>query len=192
METITITRYNGTPAHRTLTLCPCRRTDIDALLSLQAEICAGLVDPALFFPTSRQDFNRYFTQKEQLWCLWDHDALAACAILLYPGTDEENYGHFLGVPAAELPLWGNLDTIFVSAAYRGNGLQQTLISLCEKQRRPETVGFGCTVAPNNLPSLNNFLTMGYSVHSQLPMYGGLDRFLLYKRFPVNTAPPFGR
>ncbi len=111
----------------------------------------------------------------------DAPRLIAYTIVRYDGNDPHNYAHYFELPAGEVPLWANYDSVVVHPDFRGNTLQQILLRLCIAWRRPDIIGFGCTVSPQNPHSLASVQAVGFAVHSRRVMYGKHDRFLLQMR-----------
>ena len=88
---------------------------------------------------------------------------------------------------------GNINTIYliiVRKHFRGFGLQRKLLHEIEKILDKNSV-INATVSPSNKYSLDNFLACGYKILSLKKMYGGYDRFLVYKevksKFKIDKA-----
>lgn len=101
--------------------------------------------------------------------------------ILFPGLDDYNYGHDLGFSEAELLRVIHMDTAVVHPDYRGNKLQQRLMTVIEEelQRRYPGAILLTTVHPENLYSLCNVKSLGYTVQKRLAKYGS-ERYILRK------------
>ena len=115
-----------------------------------------------------------------LWVAEDRGRLAAIFDVLYPGLQSFNYGYDLDLPQEDLLRVVHMDTSAVHPAYRGLGLQTSMIREAEKALS----GKGhrillCTAHPENKFSLNNLLGLGYTVQKRIAKYGS-ERFVLRK------------
>lgn len=75
--------------------------------------------------------------------------------------------------------------IIVKKGYRGFGLQRRMLDkmvehIIQNIERDKKILFLATVSPKNKYSLNNFIACGYKILALKKMYGGYDRFLVYK------------
>ncbi len=177
-----ISRFAGHPTTRVLTLCRAGVADLPALWQLQQQVMACLPDPALFVPTPEQELAAQL-EHGFLLLVRDQRQIAGYICVEYCGASPRNYAADMGLSAAQLPLWANLDTVLVHPDYRGNGLQRLLLGLAEQRLAPAIRGLGCTVSPHNPHSLHNFLACGYQPVCRKEKYGGFDRLVLRKDLP---------
>ncbi len=200
-QTITLTKYNGQPACYTAAVRRGTPQQLDAYLALQDKVRAEMPDKSLYVPSKPEELLLDLTNQLCIgvWVqcavidAWQNgqplpaqtepasETLVAYAVMRCDGADAHNYANYFGLPAAEIPLWANMDTVVVRAAYRGNALQQYLMRLALAWRNPAIIGVGCTISPENKHSLANAQAIGFAVHSRRTMYGSYDRLLLQMR-----------
>lgn len=180
MTRLLLTQKDGRPCQTEALARPCSMGDLPAVEALQNQVCAALPDPALFKATPREELARYLAQGALLVGVWAEGRLAAYGSVVYEGESPGNYAWDMGLPGEQVPGWANLDTTIVHPAWRGNGLQQFLLRYCEQRRRPQILGFGCTVSPNNPHSLANVRAAGFVPVCEKRKYGGLRRVVLKK------------
>lgn len=120
----------------------------------------------------------------ELWVAEDGNTLAGGFNILFPGLEDYNYGYDLGFSREELLRVIHMDTAVVHPDYRGNKLQQRLMTEIEAElaiRFPGAILL-TTVHPENLYSLCNVQSLGYTVQRRLAKYGS-ERFILRKDLP---------
>ena len=184
-----IHKFRGQPCQQVLALRVAGPGDIPALDALQQRVMAGMSDPEWFVPADREALARQLTYGT-FFCLWAGEELAAYLSLLYEGEGEENYARDMGLPQKALPLWANVDSVLVAPEYRGNGLMRQLLRWAEAHRRPEIIGFGCTVSPRNRYSRDAFAAEGFVPVVEKEKYGGHLRLVMQK--PLLPLPGYYR
>lgn len=111
--------------------------------------------------------------------------LAGFLIVDMPGDNDKNLAFDLGWPREMAEASAHIDIAGVDPAFRGLGLQRELTRRAEELLAAKGIkAFLSTVHPDNAPSLNNILAMGYSIGATKSKYGGVLRHVLYKK--VNT------
>ncbi len=106
---------------------------------------------------------------------------ASVFILTYPGLREDNLGYDINLPLTELPKVALCDVAATRPEARGHHLQQLLMKEAERDAAVDGYSYlMCTIHPDNKPSLNNALALGYSIIMTKKKYGGLDRHILKK------------
>ena len=173
-------RRDGVSAQTMAQARRCVSSDLEELAALQSAVRAAMPRPELFIPNTREELARDLAESLCIG-VWAEGALAAYVILRYCGDSRHNYAAYLDIPPCDWKYWANGDSAVVAPRWRGNGLQQRMIRLMEEWRRPEIIGIGCTVSPDNAYSLNNVQAMGFSVHTRCLMYGSNDRYVLKKQ-----------
>ncbi len=179
---IVLSRRNGEPTEITALAQKATAADLAAFAALQQAVHDAMPCPEQFVTNSDDELRRDLAEGLCIG-VWAEGALAAYGILRYCGENDHNYARYLDVPAADWQYWANGDTIVVAPEWRGNGLQQKLMQLLEAWRRPDIIGVGCTVSPENAYSLENIRAMGFSVYVRRQMYGEHDRYVMEKRLP---------
>ena len=120
----------------------------------------------------------------ELWLAEDGDRIAGAFHIIHPGLHPDNYGYELSFTEAELLRVIHMDSAAVHPDYRGRKLQQKLMAIIEedlKKRFPGAILL-TTVHPENLYSLYNVQSMGYTPVLRLAKYGS-ERYILRKDMP---------
>ena len=176
---IILQRVNGAPAKKAVTLRQCTPAEAETVFTLQNAVRAAMPDPELFVPDTLENIREYL-EKDLCVGVWDGDLLGAYLILRYCGQSEHNYAAYFDLPRADWDRWATAASAVVCPAWRGNGLQRKMLEAALPLLRPDIVGLGATVSPENPYSLNNALASGFSIVCRREMYGGHDRYLLKK------------
>lgn len=179
---ILLQQKGATPRTVTAQIRLCTASDRAAMLALQDDIRAAMPRPELFLSNTEEDLAQDL-QSSLCIGVWAASDLIAYGILRYCGSSPHNYAASMDIPASDWPYWANVDTVAVAPAWRGNGLQQRLVACMMEQRRPDIIGFGCTVSPDNTHSLNNMLAAGFTIRTRRMMYGCHDRYVLGRQLP---------
>ena len=158
----------------------CTPEDLDDIMDLQERICASMPRPDLFVATCREENASYLAEPNVIFGTYDHDRLIAYASLAFPEKASDNLGWDLGWDEDTVRRCAKLDTIVVDPAYRGYGLQRTLISHClSYAKAPDPDCFVLTtVSPANTYSLRNVQSEGFQILKRMTKYGSRDRYVL--------------
>ena len=158
--------------------------DLEQFIELLQEVRQGMEHKEWLYLDPPEEVRRMMAEGMlELWVAMDGETLAAAFDILIPGIYSFNYGYVLDFSEEALLRVINMDTIAVRPAYRGRKLQQKLIREAEREIALQGSRILlCTVHPENQYSLNNFLSLGYTVEKQLHMYGS-QRLILRKNLP---------
>ena len=115
-----------------------------------------------------------------LWVAVDGKRIVGAFDTLNPKLSAYNYGYTIGLTDEELLRVIHMDTAVVHPEYRGKGLQKHLMQCAEMDLADSGKHIlMCTVHPQNRFSLNNVLSLGYSICNTIAMYGS-ERHILRK------------
>ena len=155
---------------------------IDQIMALQEEIMEQLEDQQLYVPSNREEVQSHFsTEGVLLGYVTEENELVALVIYVKRGYSDSNYGYDVGLKGEDLLKVGQVDTVLVKDAYRGNNLQYKMCSYLEEIAKEKQTPILCaTASPYNTFSVNNFLKLGYEVKKDKLKYGGLRRYVLMK------------
>ena len=120
----------------------------------------------------------------EVWFAEDGDTIAGAFHIIHPGLHPDNYGYELDFSQEDLLKVIHMDSAAVHPDYRGHKLQHRLMALIEedlKIRCPDSILL-TTVHPENLYSLCNVQSLGYTVAKRLAKYGS-ERYILRKDMP---------
>ena len=153
--------------------------DVEPLITLMASVRAGMVCKEWLYLDTPDEVRRMMTSRTMsLWVAMDGERLAAAFDMLYPGLEPYNYGYLLGFSPEKLRKVINMDTAVVHPAYRGLGLQRKLMRCAETSfAETEEHILLCTVHPDNVFSLNNVLSQGYTIEKTVALYGSIRHVL---------------
>lgn len=177
---LVLEKIAGRPARQAVEVRRCVPGEEQALFALQNEVRAAMPCPEQFVPDTLEHLGRYVA-RDLCVGAWQGQRLGAYFILRYCGMGEDNYARVLGIPREQWPRWANADSAVVCPDWRGNSLQRRLVEAAMQWLRPEIVGIGATVSPDNAYSLRNALACGFEIVCRREMYGGYDRYVLQKR-----------
>lgn len=159
--------------------------DIPSILSLLEETVQTMSVPEWFVADDEKVICGGISEKGFTIIAESSDGRPAGFFLtLFPGLDKENMGTFLNLSEEELKKTAHMDTAVVSPAFRGNHLQQRMMTFAEEELAKR--GFRyllATVHPDNKYSLQNVLSLGYRIVCTREMYGGFLRHIVAKELP---------
>lgn len=107
--------------------------------------------------------------------------LAGVFMVEFPGTAENNLGHYVNFSEEQLNQVAHMDTAAVLSSYRGQKLQRRLMETAEAELK--ALGYRylmCTVHPDNPYSRGNLEDMGYRKVWEGLKYGGKPRLAMLK------------
>lgn len=156
--------------------------DIPQILSLQKQIIDALPDKATLQPLSVEEFTSILIEKELMIGLYDQDQLIACRAMLIPKVGHEDHlGPDANLTGEELNQVIHSEISMVHPNYRGQGLQtkmgKMLFANIDRSRFRYIMA---TVAPFNIPSLKDKLTLGMHIIDLKEKYRGKLRYILFK------------
>ena len=155
--------------------------DITEVINLQKAVNTKLNNTDIYCPLSREDLLESF-HKDLILCVWDENQLAAFAVVVMNRKSDRNlYKHMRSTYSFEDVI--TFDAVVVDEAYRGNGIQSTLIQeTLQRAKKLESVKVvAATVSPNNPHSIDNFNSCDFTNINQINAYGGLQRILYLKQ-----------
>ncbi|MDA8228020.1 MAG: GNAT family N-acetyltransferase [Desulfitobacterium hafniense] len=161
-------------------------SDTDALIKLQ-RIVIESVPSEIFFPEQEVFFESHLIKGGVIVGCFVENKLIAYSTLVAYGYDSSNLGYDIGIDHKEIPEVAHLESIVVHPNYRGNNLQYYISQQIEATAVAQGFKHLCaTVAPSNLYSLRNFLSLEFVFKMERYKYGGRLRYILHK--PLNVLP----
>lgn len=157
--------------------------DVTAVYDIMQAVKAKLENPEIYCT----DTKEYIAE-----CLNSHGfgvkaqyagRIAGFLLVYFPSPGEkEHMGHYLKLEEQELSKVAYMDSAAVLPEYRGRGLQREMLVFAEKSvRLSEYRYLMATVSPENPYSLKNLQDAGYEILCRCEKYGGLSRFIMWKR-----------
>ena len=141
--------------------------DITEVINLQKAVNTKLNNTDIYCPLSREDLLESF-HKDLILCVWDENQLAAFAVVVMNRKSDRNlYKHMRSTYSFEDVI--TFDAVVVDEAYRGNGIQSTLIQeTLQRAKKLESVKVvAATVSPNNPHSIDNFNSCDFTNINQI-------------------------
>lgn len=163
-----------------LNIRSCTMQDLDAVMELQKRVDDGMNVHEWFVSTPREENAQFLSSPNAIIGIFDDEKLIAYGSVGFSGKEEDNLGWDLDWPEKKVLHCATLDTIVVDSAYRGLGLQRTLIELCVEHARkimPNCIIL-TTICPDNIYSLRNATASGFEILIRKQKYGGVDRYIL--------------
>ncbi len=169
-----------TGEERILTIRRCEARHLDAILALQEEVFRTLPADALFVRETAGELEESLALDVCLGA-FDGDELAAFSLMIANRLTHRSLGAILGYETARMKETVTYDSTFVSPSYRGFGLQRAMLPVKDDAARSlGALEALATVSPDNVHSMNNLLSDGFSILRRQRMYGGLDRYIVRK------------
>ena len=108
--------------------------------------------------------------------------IAGFLIVLRPGIDENNLGHYLNLSDDDLLHTAHMESAGVLPRFRGRKIMQQLLSAAiDNEKSLSTRYLFVTVHPDNVYSKNNLISVGFSPIITLKKYGDWVRTIMYKK-----------
>lgn len=159
----------------------CTLQDLDPICEIQEIAFANLDNDEILRRNSREMLADCLDEPHYTMGVFHKNVLIAFAVLFDGGDGSENIGKDMGISGDELNSVINFKLVIVLPEYRGNNLQQKLISRLEKIAKEKNKRIICaTVSPLNTHSGQNFKKAGFKFHSNKTKYNGLNRDIYYK------------
>lgn len=157
-------------------------SQIDDIYSIMTTVAAQMDHPEYYVIDDRDYVARHISQ-EGFTLLWQEvDAIAGFLIIHLPTPSApSNLGHDLSFSPIQLQGVAHMESAAVLPQFRGQGIQKKLLSAAENSLRAQGFRYSlCTVHPDNLPSLQSLLSLGYQVSATKLKYGGKLRHIMQK------------
>ena len=164
---------------KVLRIIPSQRNDMEDILALQQRVVSSMEEPHWFYPSSQSEIQTALDNPKDYSCvqICDGSKIVAFALAILNPNEHQDINadlKALGLPYADADQC-ILDTVFVDPAYRGFGLQDTLIRvLCAWAATVGKGNIAATVHPENRFSADNFQKNGFRKITSEPIvkYGG--------------------
>lgn len=155
---------------------------IDELLSLQEIVVKNLPREDLYYPETRQNYNKWLSDQSKGFGLgvFHNTEMIGYLVVSFPGEQDENLGLEIGINYQELSLVARYGLIGIHPAYRQLGLVEKLMK--EKTGIIKKLHYRhicCTVSPHNYPSLKMLFTHGFTIKKLMTKFGNLTRCIAH-------------
>ncbi|WP_066714843.1 GNAT family N-acetyltransferase [Clostridium sp. Marseille-P299] len=109
------------------------------------------------------------------------EKIAGYLMVRFPKEAKDNLGNYLDLNQMQLMKVAHMESTAVLPEFQGMHIQRSLIEWAESYLQNNYNYFMATVHPDNIYSLNNFLSLGYEIVVTTKKYGGLPRHVLCKK-----------
>lgn len=155
---------------------------VDEIFAIMSGVAAQMEHPEYYVIDDRDYVARHISQ-EGFTLLWMEGETVAGFLIVHlprPG-DEHNLGNDLGFSPRQLLLSAHMESAAILPQFRGRGIQKKLLAAAGGRVRQMGFQYSlCTVHPDNLPSFNSLLSLGYQVAATKLKYGGKLRHIMKK------------
>ncbi|MDO5107947.1 MAG: Mur ligase family protein, partial [Coriobacteriaceae bacterium] len=168
----------------------CDVTNIPAILELQEVVFEALGDDAdLLRRNTRETFIRCLDAPNFTLGVFDGDTLIALSIMEDARGRDDDLG--IQIKNHTLEDYADYKLTLVHPAYRGHGLQRTLVAMIEEIAFWRGYRWLCvSVSPENVHSRNNIIASGFTLDCTAELYGGLKREIYVKELSAADASSF--
>lgn len=165
----------------------CTEGDLPAILSLQEVVFDALGDQRdLLRRNTPETFVRCLHAPNFTLGVFDGGELIALSIMEDARGRDDDLGTRL--KRHKLSDYADYKLAFVHPAYRGHGLQRSLMALIEDIAFKRGYRWLCaSVSPDNEFSRRNIEAQGFELDSRAELYGGLEREIFVKRISATGA-----
>ena len=109
------------------------------------------------------------------------DKIAGYLLIRFPKGADDNLGSYLNLSDPQLLNVAHMESTAVLPEFRGMHILKKLLENAEAYLKINNYKYYmATVHPDNIFSLNNFLSLGYKIVVTTKKYGGLLRHVLCK------------
>lgn len=109
------------------------------------------------------------------------DKIAGYLIIRFPKEADDNLGNYLNISDQQRLKVAHMESTAVLQDFRGMNILKKLLENAEANLEVNNYKYYmATVHPDNVYSLNNFLSLGYKIVVTTKKYGGLTRHVLCK------------
>jgi ribosomal protein S18 acetylase RimI-like enzyme len=161
---------------------PINESYIDELLKLQEIVVENLPRQDLFYPETRQNYNRWLSNRSNGFGLgvFHNAEMIGYLVVAFPGEQDENLGLEIDINYQELNRVARYGLIGVHPAYRKLGLVEKMMQeKIEILRKQHYKHICCTVSPHNYPSLKMLFSHGFTVKKIMTKFGNLTRCIAH-------------
>lgn len=160
---------------------------MDSILRLQHIVLQTMENDNFLSPLTKEEYEYSIAHNLMIGAFVDNKLIAFRALAL-PPMDDDHLGIDIGLSSEKLGKVVYQEITNVHPDYRGFGMQKKLGVIIMEILDASTYTHVCaTVAPFNIPSLKDKLSQGMVIGSLKKKYGGMLRYVFYKKIHVNRA-----
>ncbi|WP_277584634.1 GNAT family N-acetyltransferase [Psychrobacillus antarcticus] len=160
---------------------------LDSILSLQQVVLRTMESDSFLSPLTLEEFEDLLARNLMIGAFVDNELIAFRALAL-PPIDDDHLGYDIGLSKEQLEQVIYQEITNVHPYYRGFGLQKKLgVIVMEILDASSYTHICATVAPFNIASLKDKLSQGMVMGALKNKYGGMLRYVFYKKLHVNRT-----
>ena len=157
---------------------------LESILRLQHIVLQVIENDNFLSPLTLEEFEDSIAHNLMIGAFVDNELIAFRALAL-PPIDHYHLGYDIGLSSEQLEKVVYHEITYVHPDYRGFGLQKKLGVIVMELLDASTYTYICaTVAPFNIASLKDKLSQGMVIGALKKKYGGLLRYVFYKKLHV--------
>ena len=166
-------------------------SDIAEMLSLQEAVRLAVENPDSLETLSTDEFQYILSGNGYMIGAYVENEMIAFRAMLVPSlNDKEHLGIDAGIPEDKLHRVIYSEITVVHPDFRGNGLQTYMGRIVFDQVDAQRYSYiAATVAPFNIPSLKDKLSLGMEMVALGEKYNGKLRYVLFKELESETKQP---
>ena len=135
----------------------------------------------MYSRSSENQFKNYMKGEGKAIGYFSSGKLIAQGFFTMPEYKKNNLGYDLNFCDSDLKKVAHLESLVVHPSFRGNNLQLLISKKIEHFAVKNKCKFLClTVHPENEFSLNNFISLGFTIKMEKIKYSNLRRYILCK------------
>lgn len=155
--------------------------DVLEISEIINKIIKLMPDASWFCPDDVEFIKRHIAEEGIVVKAESDGKIAGYLIVRFPKESKDNLGNYLELSQSQLMEVAHMESIAVLPEFQGMHIQRSLIEWVELYLHNNYAYYMATVHPDNIYSLNNFLSLGYKIVVTTKKYGGLPRHVLCKK-----------
>lgn len=163
-------------------ICYAKEEDIPDIMSVMDISCRMARDVSWYCADDEKYVRKHLRENGFILKAEADGCLAGFLIVRFPKDEEDNMGCYVRLTKEEKQHVAHMESAAVSPDFRGYKLQRCLMAEGEKILMDSEYKYLMgTAHPENIYSVNNFLQLDYEIVAEDNKYGGLPRYVFYKK-----------
>ena len=163
-------------------ICYAKEEDVPDIMSVMDISCQLARDASWYCADDDNYVRKHLHENGFILKAEAEGRLAGFLIVRFPKNANDNLGSYVRLTKEEMQYVAHMESAAVSPDYRGYKLQRCLMDEGEKILKDTQYKYLMgTAHPENIYSVNNFLQLDYEIVAEDNKYGGLPRYVFYKK-----------
>lgn len=161
--------------------------DVPAIFSIMEQTCSMMQNPEWYIIEDAAYLKQHVEEEGTILKAVVDGVMAGFLVIRYPKEAEDNLGSYVSLTEEERKFVAHMESAAVRPEFRGMGIQKKLMKKGEEiLADTEYIYLMGTAHPDNVYSVNNFQQLGYEIVAQEKKYGGLPRYVFYRKTGLNS------